>query len=386
MAEAEKKPVVKFVDLLIRQALEAHASDIHVEPVRAKVNVRSRIDGVLYETASPSREIAHAVIPRIKLLAKMDLAEKRIPQEGAFSLEYQGHKVEVSVSAIPIVQGEKVVMRIEDHLAALPALSALGFEPEQLEIFERALMRSYGLILVSGPVSSGKSTTLYAALNGRLSPNINILTIEDPIKCQIPGVNQVQVRPEIGLTFASGLRAFLRQDPDVIFVGEVRDLETAEICIRTTLTGHLVLSTIHTPDAASALMRLLDIGIEPYLVAGAVSLSVAQRLVRVLCPHCKEAYAPDARTRSKYNLKAPVLFRPKGCEKCHKIGYRGRTAVYELLAVGDDVRRSIAKGASSEKFREAQREQGSGDLFQNGLKKVEQGVTSLEEILSVVYE
>ena len=281
--EAEKAPVVKLVDVLIRKALEDRASDIHIEPFHDKINIRYRIDGVLYELPPPPRELHNALVSRIKILSKMDIAEKRIPQDGSFALQYKGNKVDMRVSTIPIVFGEKVVMRILEKRVDLLDMNSLGFEPEQLAQFETALMRPYGLIFVTGPTGSGKSTTLYAALNKRLSPEINILTIEDPVEYQISGMNQVQVKPEIGLTFSAALRAFLRQDPDVILVGEVRDLETAEICIRASLTGHLVLSTLHTNDAVTAMTRLIDIGIQAYLVAGSLGLVAAQRLNMQKC-------------------------------------------------------------------------------------------------------
>ncbi len=386
VAEAKKGPVVRLVDMLIRQALDDRASDIHIEPFKNKISVRCRIDGVLYELPSPPKELCAALVSRIKILSKMNIAEKRIPQDGAFSLEYHAKKVDIRVSTIPVTSGEKIVMRILDKRTDLLSLSALGFEVQQQKVFEKVLERPYGLILVTGPTGSGKSTTLYAALNHCLSPKINIVTIEDPVEYQIQGVNQVQVKPEIGMTFAAGLRAFLRQDPDVILVGEIRDLETAEICIRSALTGHMVLSTIHTNDAATAVIRLVDIGIEPYLVAGSVGLIVAQRLVRTLCPDCKEAYTPDARDREKYGITVPQIYRAKGCEKCKNIGYQGRMAIYELLEIDDELRKMIVKNSDVEQIREDQRRKGFQSLFQNGLMKINQGHTTLEEVMSVAYE
>ena len=386
IAEAEKGPVVKLVDILIKRALDDRASDIHIEPFQDKLNIRYRVDGVLYELPPPPRELHNAMVSRVKILSKIDIAEKRIPQDGSFAFQYKGRHVDVRVSTIPIVFGEKVVMRILDKRTDLLGLKTLGFEPEQVEIFETALMRPYGLILVTGPTGSGKSTTLYAALNRRLSPEINILTIEDPVEYQINGISQVEVKPDIGLTFASGLRAFLRQDPDVILVGEVRDLETAEICIRASLTGHLVLSTLHTNDAVTAITRLIDIGIQAYLVAGSIGLVVAQRLVRVLCPHCKEPYAVEPKIRDLYRIRADTLYKNKGCEKCRNIGYWGRMAIYEVLPVDEDIRRLITKDADLSKLREAQKAKHYETLFQNGLRKVERGMTSLDEVLSVAYE
>jgi len=385
-SEAEKAPVVKLVDVMIRKALEDRASDIHIEPSQDKLCVRYRVDGVLYELPPPPRELHNAIVSRIKILSKMDIAEKRIPQDGSFALHWKGHKVDMRVSTVPIVFGEKVVMRILDKRLDLLDMKMLGFEPEQLVQFETALMRPYGLIFVTGPTGSGKSTTLYAALNKRLSPEVNIMTIEDPVEYQISGMNQVQAKPEIGLTFASALRAFLRQDPDVILVGEVRDLETAEICIRASLTGHLVLSTLHTNDAVTAVTRLVDIGIQPYLVSGSLMLVAAQRLVRVLCPECKEPYVPDTKTQQDYGIRVDTLYQAKGCPKCRNIGYWGRMAIYEIFPIDEDLRKIISKDADLGKMRELQREKKYETLLQNGIKKVERGLTTLEEVLSVAYE
>jgi len=371
---------------MIKKALDDRASDIHIEPFAAKISVRYRVDGNLYELPPPPRELHNAIVSRIKILSKMDIAEKRIPQDGSFSIQYNDQKIDVRVSTIPIIYGEKVVMRILAKRMELLNMQTLGFEPEQLALFEKALMRPYGLLLVTGPTGSGKSTTLYAALNKRLSPEINILTIEDPVEYQLQGVNQVQVKPDIGLTFASGLRAFLRQDPDVILVGEVRDLETAEICIRASLTGHLVLSTLHTNDAVTAVTRLIDIGIPPYLVAGSLGLVAAQRLLRLLCPHCKVPYKPDAKIVDEYKIKAGTLYNAKGCEKCRNIGYWGRMAIYEVLPIDEDIRRLITKDADLEKLRQVQKQKHYESLLQNGLRKVEQGITTLDEVLSVAYE
>ncbi|MEI7751129.1 MAG: ATPase, T2SS/T4P/T4SS family [Candidatus Omnitrophota bacterium] len=386
VTEAGKAPVVKLVDVMIRKALEDRASDIHIEPCQDKINIRYRVDGVLYELPPPPRELHNAMVSRIKILSKMDIAEKRIPQDGSFALQYKGHKVDMRVSTIPIVFGEKVVMRILDKRLDLLDMKMLGFEPEQLDQFEKALMRPYGLIFVTGPTGSGKSTTLYAALNKRLSPEVNILTIEDPVEYQISGMNQVQVKPEIGLTFASALRAFLRQDPDVILVGEVRDLETAEICIRASLTGHLVLSTLHTNDAVTAVTRLIDIGIQSYLVAGSIGLVAAQRLVRVLCPACKEPYKIDPKTKDENGIRTDTLYKAVGCPKCRNIGYWGRMAIYEVLPIDDDFRRLITKDSNLNALKELQKAKKYETLLQNGIKKVERGLTTLEEVLSVAYE
>ncbi len=386
IAEAEKAPVVKLVDIMIRKALDDRASDVHIEPFHNKITIRYRVDGVLYEFPPPPRELHNAIISRIKILSRMDIAEKRIPQDGSFSLQYKGRKVDVRVSTVPIIAGEKIVMRILDKRLDLLDMKTLGFEPEQLEHFEKALMRPYGLIFVTGPTGSGKSTTLYAALNKRHSPEVNILTIEDPVEYQLSGINQMQVKPEIGLTFASGLRAFLRQDPDVILVGEVRDLETAEICIRASLTGHLVLSTLHTNDAVTVVTRLVDIGIQTYLVAGSIGLVAAQRLIRLLCPDCKEPYQVDPKTREDYKIKTETLYKAKGCPKCRDIGYWGRVAIFEVLPIDEDIRRLITKNADLDALKRIQKEKHYETLLQNGIKKVERGLTTLDEVLSVAYE
>jgi type IV pilus assembly protein PilB len=385
-SEAEKAPVVKLVDIMIRKALEDRASDIHIEPTQDKINIRYRVDGILYELPPPPRELHNAMVSRVKILSKMDIAEKRVPQDGSFALQYQGHKVDIRVSTMPIIFGEKVVMRILDKRLDLLDMTALGFEPEQLEQFEQALMRPYGLIFMTGPTGCGKSTTLYAALNKRLSPTINICTVEDPVEYQIAGINQVQVKPEIGLTFATALRAFLRQDPDVILVGEVRDLETAEIAIRASLTGHLVLSSLHTNDAVSAVLRLIDIGLQAYLVAGSLGLVAAQRLIRVLCPHCKEPYKIDAKIQDDYQIRSDTLYKATGCPKCRKIGYWGRMAIYEVIPIDQDMRRLITKETDLNQLRMLQKEKKYEVLLQNGIKKVERGLTTLDEVLSVAYE
>ena len=386
IVEAEKAPVVRLVDAMIKKSLDDRASDIHIEPYLEKITMRYRVDGVLYELPSPPKEMHNAMVSRVKILAKMDIAEKRIPQDGSFSLNYKGRRIDIRVSTIPIVSGEKIVMRILDKRTDLLDMKLLGFEPAQQELFMTALMRPYGLIFVTGPTGSGKSTTLYAALNKRLSPEVNIITIEDPVEYQITGMNQVQVKPDIGLTFASGLRAFLRQDPDVILVGEVRDLETAEICIRSSLTGHLVLSTLHTNDAVTAVTRLIDIGIQPYLVSGSLVLVAAQRLIRLLCPHCKVAHKIDPKIKEQYKLNAEMIYAAKGCVQCRNIGYWGRAAIYEVLPIDEDFRRMVSKDSDLDSLRKLQKQKGYETLFQNGLRKVERGMTTLEEVLSVAYE
>jgi len=315
VARAEEAPVVKLVDLIIRQAINERASDIHIEPFKDRISLRYRIDGKLYEIPPPAKHLNLAIVSRIKILARLDIAEKRLPQDGALVVKLEDRIIDLRVSTIPTIWGEKVVLRILDKGSTLLSLNQMGYEPKQLEEIRRAIVMPYGLVLITGPTGSGKSTSLYAMLNEIKSPSRNIVTVEDPVEFKLDGINQVQVKPEIGLTFAAALRSFLRQDPDVMLVGEVRDLETAEICLRSALTGHLVLSTLHTNDAPSAINRLIDIGVEPYLISPTLVLVVAQRLIRRLCPDCKEAYEPTPEELGSVKLKSDLLFRPKGCPK-----------------------------------------------------------------------
>lgn len=381
-AMAEEAPVIKLVDLVIRQAIDERASDIHIEPGRNKIRLRYRIDGKLYDIPPPAKHLSLAIISRIKILARLDIAEKRLPQDGAFMVRLEDRTIDLRVSIIPTVYGEKVVMRILDRAQVVLEFSSLGFEPKQSEEFRKNIIAPYGLVLLTGPTGSGKTTTLYAALNEIKDATKNVTTIEDPVEYHLDGINQVQVKPEIGLTFASALRAFLRQDPNVILVGEVRDLETAEICIRAALTGHLVLSTLHTNDAPSAINRLIDIGIEPYLLMPSLLMVVAQRLMRRLCQDCKEAYEPSKEQSAELNIKADLLYRPKGCPKCNQIGYKGRLPIIELMAVNNKIRQLIGRRASYQELRQAATESGMETLFQNGMRKAEKGLTSLEEVFS----
>ncbi len=383
IARAEEAPVVKLVDLIIRQAIDERASDIHIEPFKDKISLRYRIDGKLYEIPPPSRHLHLPIISRVKILAKLDIAEKRLPQDGAILVKIEDRPIDIRVSTIPTIYGEKVVLRILDRSQVVLDLPQLGFDSKQLEQIRKQINSPYGLVLLTGPTGSGKSTTLYAALNEIKSPTKNILTIEDPVEYKLEGINQVQVKPEIGLTFAAALRSFLRQDPDVMLVGEVRDLETAEICIRSALTGHLVLSTLHTNDAPSAINRLIDIGVEPFLITPSLLCVLAQRLVRKLCPDCKEAYEPSPQELGGIKLKADLIYKPKGCSKCNQIGYRGRTCIAEVMVVNADIRNLISQRASYEKIVEVSKAAGMQNLYDSSLKKVEEGITSLEEALSV---
>ena len=384
IAKAEEAPVVKLVDLLIRQAIKDRASDIHIEPFKDKMKIRYRIDGVLYEIPPPARHLILPIVSRIKILSRMDIAEKRLPQDGSFIVKIEGRIVDLRVSTMPTVYGEKVALRILDKSQAPLQLEQLGFEAADLVTYKKAIHSPWGLIFVSGPTGCGKSTTLYASLNEIKSPHKNIITIEDPVEYRISGINQVQVKPEIGLTFANGLRSFLRQDPDIIMVGEVRDLETAQICIRAALTGHLVFSSLHTTDAPAAIGRLIDIGVPGFLLAPTLTAIGAQRLIRQLCPECKEAYEVSSEKNLPPDIKlnAELIYRPKGCDYCNQTGYRGRIAAYEIIAINEKLRIAISKSLTYDEIKKEVREQGVMSLFQNGLKKVEAGVTSLEEVLS----
>jgi len=383
IARAEEAPVVKLVDLIIRQAIDEHASDIHIEPFKDKIYLRYRIDGKLYEIPPPARHMHLAIISRIKILARLDIAEKRLPQDGAFLVRVEERPIDMRVSSIPTIYGEKIVLRILDRSQIVLDLNQLGFDAKQLEHIRRATRLPYGLVFVTGPTGSGKTTTLYAILNEIKSSTKNILTIEDPVEYKLEGINQVQVKPDIGLTFAAALRSFLRQDPDIMLVGEVRDLETAQICIRSALTGHLVLSTLHTNDAPSAITRLIDIGIESYLLAPSLLLVAGQRLLRKLCPDCKEAYEPTAEQRESTKLRAELIYRQNGCQKCNHTGYRGRTCISEVMIINEQLQGLINQNASYQKIREAARAAGMQTLYESALKKVEDGTTSFEEAVSV---
>ena len=381
---AEEAPVIRLVDLIIRQAIKERASDIHIEPFKGRIKLRYRVDGVLCEIPPPAKALHLAIVSRIKILCKMDIAQKRLPQDGGFAMMMEGRSIDFRVSTIPSIYGEAVVIRILDKSPTLMDLGRLGFEAKALEIFRQCIHDPYGLILLTGPTGSGKSTTLYAALNQINSPTKKILTIEDPVEYRLEGVNQVQIKPSMGLTFAVGLRAFMRQDPDILMVGETRDLETAEICVRAALTGHLVFTTLHTNDAPSAVTRLVDIGVAPYLLSSTISLVVAQRLLRVLCDRCKEGYEPIQALRDRFGITEELLYRGKGCEHCNSTGYQGRVGIYEVMDLGREVRDIIAKGAPSHVLKEAAAAVGMSTLWDEGLKKVRSGVTSFEELENVV--
>ncbi|HLD88339.1 MAG TPA: ATPase, T2SS/T4P/T4SS family [Candidatus Omnitrophota bacterium] len=383
IAKAGEAPVVKLVDLLIRQAIDEKASDIHIEPFKDKLEIRYRIDGVLYQIPPPAPHLHLPIVSRIKILAKMDIAEKRLPQDGGISAKLEDRTVDLRISTLPTVWGEKVVMRLLDKGAVKLELSSLGFDAKQLTLIRKALEASYGLLFVTGPTGSGKSTTLYAALNGVMDPSKNIMTCEDPVEFKIDGINQVNVRNDIGLTFAAALRSFLRQDPDIIMVGEVRDLETAQICTRAALTGHLVLSTLHTNDAPSAVTRLVDIGVPHFLLTPSLLIIIAQRLARKLCVKCKEPYESAGQMVGDYKIKSDLIYRSKGCEECNHTGYKGRVVVAEVMAINDEIRLLITRSAGYNEIKDAARKNGMDTLFESGMKKVEEGITSLDEVLGI---
>ncbi len=384
ISQAEEAPVIKLVDLLVRQAIEENASDIHIEPHHDRLALRYRIDGVLYDMPSPASSLYSPIISRIKILSRMDIAEKRLPQDGGFMVKLGKRLIDLRVSMLPTIYGEKAVLRILDKSRVPLDLAKLGFLPNELELIRKGIETSYGLVFLTGPTGSGKSTTLYAALNEVKSSAKNILTAEDPVEYRIDGINQVQVKPEIGLTFANTLRCFLRQDPDIILIGEVRDLETAEMTIRAALTGHLVFSTLHTNDAPSTINRLVDIGMPTYLVTASMRLVIAQRLVRKLCQFCKTPYEIQKQEiPSGVVLSSPVIYKAKGCEKCNSVGYKGRTVITEIMLVDEEIRDAIHRGLNSPQIMEIAKKKGTLSLLESGIKRVEEGITSLEEVLSV---
>ncbi len=383
-------PIVRFVNSLINQAVQDRASDIHIEPQENEVRVRYRVDGVLHEVTSQSRKIIAGVVSRLKIMADLDIAERRIPQDGRISVKAAGRAIDLRVSTLPTVYGEKVVMRILDKTSILLELSDLGFMDHNYARYEASFSKPYGMILVTGPTGSGKSTTLYATLNVINDPGVNIVTVEDPVEYRLPGVNQVQINPKAGLTFAGALRSILRQDPDVVLVGEMRDHETAQMGMEAALTGHLVLSTLHTNDAPSAVTRLTEMGIDPFLVASAVDVVLAQRLARRLCKKCRQPYQPTPAEMTAAGLPwrdadaLPTLFRAVGCSQCARTGYRGRLAVHEVMPVSEEIERLIVERASTDDIAKFARAQGMRTLREDGLAKVLLGETTLEEVARVV--
>lgn len=383
---------VKQVNAILRQAITERTSDIHLELFDARVSLRFRIDGSLYERTAPAKESVNAIISRIKILSKLDIAEKRLPQDGSFTIRYQNRSIEVRVSVCPTVYGEKLVLRILDKGTSEMNVDKLGFEPDQKKAFLEAANLPHGLIFLTGPTGSGKSTTLNAVLTTIRTPELNFMTLEDPVEYKLAGISQVQVKPAIGLTFAAGLRSFLRQDPDVILVGEVRDNETAEACLKAALTGHLVLSTLHTNEALGAVPRLIDMGMEPFLLASSLALVAAQRLVRILCPYCKVPHIPDPATLQRIikeghlnprDQNSWTFFKAVGCPKCFGTGFMGRRAIYEVYRMTEEMRNIIYKTQDLVELKRAAERSGSLNLRANGWHKVIRGQTTVDEILSI---
>ncbi len=381
-------PIIKLVNLILSQAVKARASDIHIEPYQNRLKIRYRLDGILYDMLTPPKHIQSTLISRIKIMAGLNIAEKRLPQDGRIEIKIGDRNVDIRVSTIPIAFGERVVLRLLDKSNVLLRLSDLGMPEDGLRYFQGLIKSSHGIILVTGPTGSGKTTTLYSALSTINNPDINIITIEDPIEYQIEGIGQIQVNPKINLTFANGLRSIVRQDPDVILVGEIRDLETAEIAIQSALTGHLVFSTLHTNDSASAVTRLIDMGIEPFLVTSSVIGILAQRLVRTVCSECGEPYVPDEESLNNIGITSEMtsgkkIYRGTGCQACLNTGYRGRTGIFELMSMDDAIRNLILKTSDSNTIKRRAVKQGMITLRQDGAMKMLDGITTVEEVLRV---
>ncbi len=389
MDMANEAPIIRLVNTFIKQAVTDRASDIHVEPYEKELVVRFRIDGILYNMYTPPKKYQGAVISRIKIMANLNIAENRLPQDGRIQLKIAGKDIDIRVSTFPTYYGERIVLRILNKSDMSFELAAIGFDDDTLKKFNNLIQKTYGIILVTGPTGSGKSTTLYSVLQKLKSEDVNILTVEDPIEYQLTGIGQMQVKPGINLTFASGLRSILRQDPDIVMVGEIRDLETAEIAVQAALTGHRVFSTLHTNDAPSGITRLIDMGIEPFLITSSVNAYLAQRLVRKLCVACRESYKPSQKLLSELGLKPSrlkngKLFRSRGCSECLNTGYSGRIGIFELLELTAGVRKMIMTHSEAPLIKEyAVKEEGMATLLQDGLNKAINGMTTVEEVLRV---
>lgn len=386
-------PIIQLVNLILSQAVRDRASDIHIEPFERSLKVRYRIDGVLHEVLSPPKALQPRITSRLKVMADLNIAETRLPQDGRIGIRVRNREIDIRVSVVPTAFGERLVLRLLDKSGALLTLDDIGFEPELFPMYTRLIRRSHGIILVTGPTGSGKSTTLYATLLRLNSAELNIITVEDPIEYQLNGVGQIQVNPKIDLTFANGLRSILRQDPDIIMVGEIRDRDTAEIAIQASLTGHLVFSTLHTNDAASAVTRLIDMGVEPFLIASSVLAMMAQRLVRLICPACREPFTPDPETLTELGLtQAEVMqhggqfFHGRGCEACRHTGYRGRTGIYEMMVIDDPIRNLIMQRENANMIKTIAVQRSMRTLLQAGARKVLAGRTTAEEVLRVTQE
>jgi len=388
---ADDAPVIRLVNSLLQQAVKERASDIHLEPFEGEIRVRFRVDDILYEPIAPlPRSLQASVVSRVKIMSGLNIAEKRLPQDGRIGLKIAGRDYDVRTSTVPVSHGERVVLRLLPRTTEMFDLERLGFNQTQLQAMERLIHRPNGIVLVTGPTGSGKTTTLYAALSRINSIDKAIITIEEPVEIQLRGIGQIEVNPKIGVTFANALRSVLRQNPNVILVGEIRDLETAEIAIQASLTGHLVFSTLHTNDAPSAITRLADMGVEPFLVASSLAAVLAQRLVRVLCTECKEPYEPSEEQLAEIGVRTrngPIqVFRPRGCPRCNHTGYRGRLGIFELMMVDDDLRAMITQTTDSKTIKRKAVEKGMGTLRADGARKVVRGVTSVEELLRATEE
>lgn len=388
---AQEAPVIKLVNLVITQAVERGASDIHIEPFEGELRVRYRIDGVLHDEESPPSRLHAAIISRIKIMSEMNIAERRLPQDGRIRLRVAGKKIDLRVSTVPTMYGESIVMRILDKESILLDLDTLGFPKGSLQAFQKIISQPHGILLVTGPTGSGKTTTLYAALDKINSADKKIITIEDPVEYQLRGVNQIQIKPKIGLTFASGLRSIVRQDPDVMMIGEIRDFETAEIAVQSALTGHLVFSTLHTNDAPSAITRLQDMGVESFLISSCLEGVLAQRLVRVNCPDCKVKTEIDPQVMREIEIKIPsnetiVAYKGAGCEFCGQTGYRGRTGIFELMIVDDDIEDLILKKTNSAEIKKIAISNGMLSLRMDGFNKVLKGITSMDEVIRMTQD
>ena len=389
--DTSDSPVIRLVNLMFSQAVRDNASDIHIEPYQNSLKIRQRLDGILYDMLSPPKHVQSALISRVKVMAKLNIAEKRLPQDGRIELKVADKEIDVRVSTLPTSFGERVVLRLLKKSSVLISLMDLGMPEDRFIPFEKEITSSNGIVLVTGPTGSGKTTTLYAALSEINNTDINIITVEDPVEYRINGIGQVQVNPKIDLTFASGLRSIVRQDPDVILVGEIRDTETAEIAIQSALTGHLVFSTLHTNDSASAITRLRDMGIEPFLIASSINAVLAQRLVRIICPHCKEEYAVSDEELQRIGIgieetNGGKVYRGRGCVKCHQTGYKGRCGIFELLLMSRDMKSLVLQTSDANQIKERAVANGMITLRRDGAMKVLQGVTTIEEVLRVSTE
>jgi len=385
----EEPVVIKLVNMIMMKAIQERASDIHIEPEEEVLKTRLRVDGMLHEIGSPPKHLQSAIISRLKIMADLNIAERRIPQDGRFTIKMEGKQIDVRMSSIPTIYGENVVLRLLNASSAVLSLEDLGFSKENLVKFDKLIQRPHGIVLVTGPTGSGKTTTLYASLNKINTVEKNIITIEDPVEYKLPGIRQIQINPKVDLTFASGLRSILRQDPDVIMVGEMRDHETAEIAIQSALTGHLVFSTLHTNDAPGAVTRMIDMGVEPFLVSSSVIAVLAQRLVRKICPECKEKYIPTKEELEDIGINVSEkleFYRGKGCPKCMTTGYKGRIGIYELMIPDEKIRNAVIAKSSTDNIRKLALASGMITLKADGIQKIKQGLTTVEEVLRVTEE